>query len=442
MKSRNFYFKKLYRKLFLDYSHLLPNEHTFPYSGSYLLAKKTFNELDETTSSEHISFMLENLQTAVELEHPDAMYITGVLFEHGIGAAKDITTAFEFFQEAKNFGNLDAEFKLAQCYFLGSPYCEQDESRALAILHKLTLKGHPNSCGLLGDLYAEESNPDVVYISRILDYYFNAAQGGLDKYAYKTTFLYYLLPYVEAERYEIMSLASELSQINTAEGLFCKAVFALKSASRQKDIETIEQSLIESAESGFVYAQVLLARLYQANDINFPIDIKKSIKYLKMAAEQKDNSAILSLGIYYLISENVDKQKAHSYFFSFEDDCTFSFEKFFSYNSIFGIKGIKNFEVALSFYEKEANNKNDDAAFILGAIFYNLCNFDKAFSFLMKFEKSNHPKGLFYLSLCYFHGLGIEKNLSQAKKYCSLAIAAGNKVAQDLLNKIEIEMDD
>lgn len=136
-----------------------------------------------------------------------------------------------------------------------------------------------------------------------------------------------------------------------------------------KDIALAEQLLIQSAEDGCVYAQVFLGQFYKTNDFDFPIDIEKSLKYLKMAAKQKNNNAILSLGIYYLMSENSDEKKAYDYFMSFEDDCTFSFEKFFSYNSIFGIKGINNFEVALSFYEKEINSGTDDAMFILGAIF-------------------------------------------------------------------------
>lgn len=444
ISKRSTCFKKINPKLFLDYSSLSSNKYLFPYSGSYLLARKIFDNFDRFIDSEKIPSMLENMQIALSLNNPCAMYNTGLLFELGIGVRKDEKIAFELFEEAKLFNNCDAEYEIALNYFDGTHY-EIDENRGMAILYKLSIRGHPNSCGLLGDLLSKKNNPNSVDIDEVFQHYCNAARGGLEKYAYRAAFIYYFLPAVNAgydQSILIEQLAPKLFELDDSEGLFLKGVFSLGGKNYQKDIALAEQLLIQSAEKGCVYAQVFLGQFYRTNDFDFPTDIEKSIKYLKMAAKQKDNSAILSLGIYYLKSDNNDKKKAYDYFMSFEDDCTFSYEKYFSYNSIFGVGHIDYVEEAVSFYEKEANNGNDDAAFILGAIFYNMCIFDKAFSCLKRFKKSNHPKGLFYLSLCYFYGLGIKKNLSPAKKYCSQAVIAGNNFAQDLLNMIENEIND
>jgi TPR repeat protein len=89
---------------------------------------------------------------SAEQADPNAANNLGAMYEHGMGAAKDMVAAATLYRRAAQQGLATAQFNLTLCLLNGTGV-PRDESEAAEWLHKAAPQGHIDSIAQLGTLY-------------------------------------------------------------------------------------------------------------------------------------------------------------------------------------------------------------------------------------------------------------------------------------------------
>ena len=177
-------------------------------------------------------------------------------------------------------------------------------------------------------------------------------------------------------------------------------------------------SLKNSADSGNIDAQLILASLYQTGRGYCPKDINQSIEYWKKAIAQGNLSAITGLADLYLKgqagiaekSNGLDLLEMYKNKFS-TVECTLG--KIYYYGE-FGVES--NTAKGLQLIKDSAARGNLYALYILGGINFKGKNYPEAFSCYKKAADKGYPPALSKLAICYSKGLGCEKSSSTEKE--------------------------
>ncbi len=83
----------------------------------------------------------QNLLKASEFNHPEALYLLGVMSARGEGTSKSDRKAIQYYTEAAKAGNKNAQFNLGAIYFAGDGV-RQDKKKAAEYFKKASLSGH------------------------------------------------------------------------------------------------------------------------------------------------------------------------------------------------------------------------------------------------------------------------------------------------------------
>ena len=125
------------------------------------------------------------IEPLAKLNHPDAQYLLGQMYELGRGVKQDTEQAITLFTAAASQGYAAAEAKLGQMH-LDS---KQDYTSAMSWFQKAADHGYALAYGAIGDLYAKgygvDKSPD-----KAIDFYTKAASGGDAESCFKLGELY------------------------------------------------------------------------------------------------------------------------------------------------------------------------------------------------------------------------------------------------------------
>jgi len=91
-------------------------------------------------------------RAAAKQGHPKALNNVGAMYQHGMGAAKDMAEAAKWYRRPAEQGLATAQFNLALCLLQGSGV-SKDHSEAAGWLHKAAAQGHIDAIAQLGTLY-------------------------------------------------------------------------------------------------------------------------------------------------------------------------------------------------------------------------------------------------------------------------------------------------
>ena len=90
------------------------------------------------------------VEPLAKLEHPDAEYLLGLMYELGHGVKKDTEQAAALFTSAANQGYAAAQAKLGQLHMEG----KKDYASAMSWFQKAADQGYALAYSAIGDLYA------------------------------------------------------------------------------------------------------------------------------------------------------------------------------------------------------------------------------------------------------------------------------------------------
>ncbi len=113
------------------------------------------------------------VEPLAKLEHPDAEYLLGQMYELGRGVKKDTEQAIALFTSAANQGYAAAQAKLGQIHMEG----EKDYASAMNWFKKAADQGYALAYSAIGDLYANGYGVDQDK-AKALGYYKEAANAG------------------------------------------------------------------------------------------------------------------------------------------------------------------------------------------------------------------------------------------------------------------------
>lgn len=90
----------------------------------------------------------------------------------------------------------------------------------------------------------------------------------------------------------------------------------------------------------------------------------------------------------------------------------------------------------IDFYEKAANQGNDEAQVFLGNLNREMKDYEKAFDLFRKAASKNNPKAQYILGEMYERGEGVNQNFTEAHIMYEKAAENGNENAQEKLKRI------
>lgn len=106
------------------------------------------------------------------------------------------------------------------------------------------------------------------------------------------------------------------------------------------------------------------------------------------------------------------------------------------HHCLFGSDDITDFNQAVLWYEKASNQGNIVATYFLGYCYLLNKDNDKAVLYLRIAAEAGFSEAQYLLAKCYKDGIGVSKNLIEAKKWCSRSADQGNTSAEELLQEL------
>ncbi|WP_434778828.1 hypothetical protein [Neisseria sp. Ec49-e6-T10] len=221
-------------------------------------------------------------QQAADRNDPEGQYLLANIYEHGLDAEKQLADqlyikALQTFQDQAKLGDVTAQRALGMIYFEGlnnvrSSFFKQDIPKARLWLSRAANQNDPKAQFLLGQLYAqygiEDGLPDV---KEAIKWYKKAAKQN----------------YINA----LLMLGD----------IYWQAIPAKADNFQQSIDYYTKASELGSATADIVLAEHFLG--YDSNEagtLSFVVDEKNAIKWLKVAAIQKNNAeAQYMLGMIY-----------------------------------------------------------------------------------------------------------------------------------------------
>ncbi len=214
-------------------------------------------------------------------------------------------------------------------------------------------------------------------------------------------------------------------------------------SSKQISIE----DLLAKAEQGDVDAQLDLGYnyLYGVNGVN--TDYEKALHFYKLAAEQKNPTALNNLGSLYFsgLGTNIDYSLAIKYFDKAaqlgSNDAAVNLAIIYL-GSAQDTKSAADLEKAFQLLE-QAKSTNNSAKFLLGYAYYKGVfvdtDFNKAFQLIKTAADAQYDEAQFTLAQLYIEGSGTPKNYNKAIQYLQNAAEQGYPEALMLLADIYTE---
>ncbi|MBX9823644.1 MAG: SEL1-like repeat protein [Xanthobacteraceae bacterium] len=217
--------------------------------------------------------VVDQMRRAAAAGLPTAIYLLGVLTEHGTGVSRDPGLATEHYREAAESGYRPAQVKWGLALIEGR-HVGQDLVAGESWLRRAALAGDPRAAALIGDLYVH-GGPLPPNYAEAASWYRRAAEAG--------------------DRSAARALGS----------------LYLTGAGVARDDEEAARWLRVSAEAGDQAAQVDLAKLVLGG-VGAPEDSIKIANWFEQAASAGDCVAAFNLGVCCLKGVGVeqDEQKA------------------------------------------------------------------------------------------------------------------------------------
>lgn len=225
--------------------------------------------LDKAASHKHYEIALNGFLTMLnEREDDNLLYRVEKMYQEGNGVEIDIEKAIEYFKEASNLNNVNAQLALANIYMKrDNEYIE----KAINLLVQLAEKNNDMAQYSLGKIFINEEyinfDSDVA-----INWFHKSAKSG-NQYA----------------QYQLGKIYLEGKYVVTDE------------------IHALEYLTLSAGQNNS-YAQYSLSKIYLNENSNY-YDLDKGLEYLTKSGEQGNEYAQCKLGIIYLWGKGVQKDE-------------------------------------------------------------------------------------------------------------------------------------
>ena len=298
----------------------------------------------------------------------------GRLYEDGKKALeeKDYDSAYKFFQQSVDFGNIDAIYELSECYYWGRGI-DINYDKAVSLI-RLGLDKENNNClFLMGRAFAAGNGVDKD-IDKAKTYYRRAIDECSDK-----------------------------KVIGNAQGNLANILWDESPLSEDKsEIILLYES---SMNNGNEISMENLGNYYYEG-YNIKSDYEKAYYYLRQAAQHNNTNVYVRLGYMCLCGQGIKEDyKMAKYWFEMGVNC--------------GVNECIN-NLAIMYYNGQGVEQNYAKAIELYKMAINLGNVE----------------AIFNLGLMYEYGKGVEKNIDNAIKYYKESADMGYQSGVEALERL------
>ncbi|MBN8956466.1 MAG: sel1 repeat family protein [Rhizobiales bacterium] len=249
------------------------------------LARRATNDKDHRQAA-------NQMRRAAAAKLPTAIYLLGVLTEHGTGVPRDPSLAAEYYRDAAENGHGPAQIKWGVALIEGR-HGEQDLVAGESWLRRAALAGNPRAAALLGDFYGH-GGPFPPNYAEAASWYRRAAEAG-DKSAARALGSLYLTGAgvarddVEAVRW----FRSAAEQVPDAQFLYARML--AEGRGTPSDLAGARAWFARAADAGLPDAQVALAEM-MLNGRGGAASPAAAIELFDQAAAKGHSGAMFALG--------------------------------------------------------------------------------------------------------------------------------------------------
>lgn len=304
-------------------------------------------------------------------------------------------------------GDVEAQYKLAQCYFNGTYNIKKDEEQAFSWAKKSADQQYPAATFLLGEFYD---------------------RGIVVEQDQAKAKEYYDLSYKQA-----LPLAEKGdTAAQTTVGIY----FGVIKNDSKKAVEWYKKA----ADQDCAYAQCVLGVCYKIGD-GVKKDFKKAYNLFKKSAEHGEPGGQFNFGECYYDGCGVKKdyKTAVIWFRKAAEQGSAMAQNNLGYCYQHGHGIEQNLEQAIFWYTKAAENDLDDAQNTLGYCYEKgigvAIDYNKAVYWYQKALDQGNVQACLNLGYCYANGIGVEINKQAAIELYQAAAREGSKEAQRVLRK-------
>ena len=301
------------------------------------------------------------------------------LYEDGKRALKekDYDSAYKFFQQSVDLGNIDAIYELSLCYYRGQGVNE-DNDKAIDILRQGLDKGCDNCLFLMGQALAEGE--------------------GVDKDLDKAKFYYR----------KAVDVCSDKKIIGWAQGNLANILW--DEIHSESDKTTVIDLFKESIKNGNEFSMYSLGKIFDDGN-KVDRDYLVAYDYYRMAAEHNHPDAQAALGWMYESGHGVPRDYYKSAYW-------------------YGLAAKNNQVGAIRNLGTLYMNGNGVE-----------CNKEKGFSLYMKAyslieSDESDPRLLYFIANSYEFGNGVNKDCQEAIRWYERARDAGDDLAQSCIDRL------
>ncbi|MGE0750959.1 MAG: hypothetical protein AB7K64_10265 [Variibacter sp.] len=234
----------------------------------------------------------DQMRRAAAAELPTAIYLLGVLTEHGTGVPRDPSLAAEYYRDAAEKGHGPAQIKWGLALIEGR-HVEQDLVAGESWLRRAALAGNPRAAALLGDFYGH-GGPLPPNYAEAASWYRRAAEAG-DKSAARALGSLYLTGAGVARDDEeaVRWFRNAAEQVPDAQFLYARML--AEGRGTPSDLAGARAWFTRAATAGVPDAQVALAEM-MLNGRGGAASPAAAVELFEQAAAKGHSGAMFALG--------------------------------------------------------------------------------------------------------------------------------------------------
>jgi uncharacterized protein len=203
-----------------------------------------------------------------------AMAMLGLFYQKGLGVTADLNKAVDWYAQAAEKNEVDAQYSLAEIYLDGE-LGEADAERGRYWLLKAAGQGKPKAEHRLGLLAASETPPDWVEAA---DWFAKAAAQDYVDSQYNLGVLYAEGKGVEENKIKAGQWFAKAAMKGNRDAALDYGIMVFRGDGVKKDEKVGAQWLLVSAKRGNPVAQNRVARLYATGRV-FEVDPAEAMKW-------------------------------------------------------------------------------------------------------------------------------------------------------------------
>lgn len=311
-------------------------------------------------------------------------------------ARDEFEAAFEYFQEAAELGNVDAQYELASCFYFGRGTDENEESAVV--------------------------------------WYRKAAESGHIKAQFQLAQCYFRGRGVEKDEGIAVIWYGRAAEQGHAEAQCMLGVFYNHGTGVPKSESTAVIWYRKAAEQGYARAQRYLGVCYQ-HGTGVPKNETEAVTWHQKAADQGDPVAQCNLGLCCEHGTGVPKSEIAAVIWyrkaAEQDYARAQCNLGVCYQHGTGVP--KSEREAVTWYRKAAGQGDARAQSKLGDCYYYGAgiweNKESAVLWYRKAAEQGHAYAQYSLAFCYYHGYGVGKDKASSGFWYRKAAAQGNEAA-------------